>query len=154
MPMTRRRVLAGVVLLGLMSGGVETAQADTRFTGKSGQGRTVHLRTGDDGLVLRFSISWRADCRRPGYVFDSGTQTTPASPFEVSTPDRFVDVGGYRERLPGRTLAVYRARTVGKRVSERRWKGIFRIRVRAYRRDRLIDRCYLRTRWRVRRLPA
>jgi hypothetical protein len=152
--MTRQGVLTGVVLLGVMASAAGVAQADVRFTGKSGQGRTVNFRTGDDGLVLRFAISWRADCRRPGFVFVSSTQTTPASPFEVSTANRFVDVGGYRERLTGRRLAVYRARTVGKRVSGRRWKGIFRIRVRVYRRDRLIDRCYMRTRWRVRRVSG
>lgn len=152
--MTRQGVLTVLVLLGLVASGAGVAQADTRFKGKSGQGRTVNFRTGDDGLVLRFAISWRADCRRPGFAFDSATQTTPASPFEVSTPDRFVDVGGYRERLRGGRLAVYRARTAGTRVSERRWRGIFRIRVRVTRGERLIDRCYLRTRWRVRRLPA
>jgi hypothetical protein len=142
----RRGVLTGVVLLGLLAG---PAQADVRFTGKSGQGRTVNLRTGDDGLVQRFAISWRADCRRPGYVFDSGTQTTPASPFEVSTRNRWVDVGGYRERLSGQRRAVYRARTAGRRVSDRRWRGIFRITVRVFRRGRQVDRCHLRTRWRV-----
>jgi hypothetical protein len=150
--MRRQGVAAGVVLLGLFGGTTGVAQADVRFTGESGQGRTVNFRTGDDGLVQRFAIAWRADCRRPGYAYESGTQTTPASPFEVSTPDRFVDVGGYRERLSGPRRAVYRARTVGNRVSARRWRGIFRIRVRVYRRGRLIDRCYVRTRWRVRRV--
>jgi hypothetical protein len=145
-------VLTGVVLLGLLTGATGVAQADVRFTGKSGQGRTVNLRTGDDGLVQRFALSWRADCRRPGFAYQAGTQTRPASPFEVHTPDRFVDVGGYRERLRGNRRAVYRARTVGNRVSDRRWRGIFRIRVRLYRGNRLIDRCYIRTRWRVRRV--
>jgi hypothetical protein len=42
-----------------------------------------------------------------------------------------------------------RARTVGNRVSERRWRGIFRIRVRVLRGDRLVDVCSARTRWRV-----
>jgi hypothetical protein len=152
--MMRQGVLTGVVFLGLLAGLAGAAQADVRFTGKSGQGRTVNLRTGDDGLVRRFAISWRADCRRPGYAFVSGTQTTPASPFEVSTPDRWVDAGGYRERLSGARRAVYRARSVGRRVSDRRWRGIFRITVRVFRRGRLIDRCHLRTRRRVRRLPA
>jgi hypothetical protein len=45
--------------------------------------------------------------------------------------------------------AVYRARTVGHRVSERHWRGIFRIRVRVLRGDRLVDVCSARTRWRV-----
>jgi hypothetical protein len=152
--MSRQGLLTGIVLAGLMAGVNGAAQADVRYTGKSGQGRTVNFRTSDDGLVQRFAISWRADCRRPGYAFVSGTQTTPASPFEVSTPDRWVDVGGYRERLPGRRLAIYHARTAGRRVSDHRWRGIFRISVRVFRRGRQFDRCHLRTRWRVRRLPA
>jgi hypothetical protein len=58
----------------------------------------VTLRTGDDGLVRRFAIRWGAPCRRPGFFFKTGTQTTPPSPFEEHTRDRFVDVGGYRAR--------------------------------------------------------
>jgi hypothetical protein len=125
------------------------AIADIRFRGESGQGRLVTLRTGDDGLVERFAIRWRAPCRRPGFFFREGTQTTPASPFEEHTRDRFVDVGGYRIRIENGLRAVFRARTVGNRVSERRWRGIFRITVRILRGDRLVDRCHIGTRWRV-----
>jgi hypothetical protein len=125
------------------------ASADTLYVGKSGQGRVAKVRTGDDGRVERFAISWVADCQRPGYVFVSGTQTTPRSPFEVHTRERFVDVGGYRERFRDGTRAVYDARTAGNRVSEQRWRGIFRISVRVLRGGRLLDRCYLRTGWRV-----
>jgi hypothetical protein len=144
------RGFAGLVAMaGLMALAPADALADTLYVGKSGQGRIAKLRTGDDGRVERFAIKWVADCRRPGYVFTSGTQTTPRSPFEVHTRERFVDVGAYRERLGDGSRAVYEGRTVGNRVSERRWRGIFRIRVRVLRGSRLVDRCYLRTRWRV-----
>jgi hypothetical protein len=103
--------------------------------------------------MQRFAISWRADCRRPRYVYTSGTKTTPASPLEVSTRNRWLDVGGYRQRLSGPRVAIYRARTGGRRVSEHRWRGFFRITVRVMRRGRQVDRCHLRTHWRVRR-PA
>jgi hypothetical protein len=148
----RQGVLTGIAAVALMAATAGAAQADVRFTGKSGQGRTVNFRTSDDGLVQRFAISWRADCRRPGFVYTAGTQTTPASPFEVSTRKRWLDVGGYRERVSGGGRAVYRARTAGRRVSAHRWRGIFRITVRVFRRGRQIDRCHVRTRWRVRRL--
>jgi hypothetical protein len=138
-------VLSLLLLIGLPA----EAMADVRFRGKSRQGGPVSLRTGDDGRVERFAIYWRARCRRPGYVFANGTQTTPRSPFEVHTRERFVDVGGYRERLRHGARAVYRARTVGNRLSEHRWRGIFRITVRVLRGDRLIDRCHVGTRWRV-----
>jgi hypothetical protein len=109
------------------------------------------MRTGDDGLVERFSIRWLGRCARPGYAFRGATQTTPISPFEVHTRDRFVDIGGYREPLGHGRRAVYRARTIGNRLSERRWRGIFRIRVRVMRGDRVIHRCRAITRWRVHR---
>jgi hypothetical protein len=126
------------------------AMADVRFRGRSTQDKVVTLRTGDDGLVERFAIRWVGHCRRPRFVYREGTQTTPASPFEVHTRDQFVDVGGYRDNDVGDGLrAVYRARTVGNRVSESRWRGIFRIRVRVLRGDRLVDVCSARTRWRV-----
>ena len=42
--------------------------ADIRFRGTSGQDRVVTMRTGDDGLIERFGIAWRARCQRPGYT--------------------------------------------------------------------------------------
>jgi hypothetical protein len=150
----RQGVLTGVAVVALMAAFAAAAHADIRFTGKSGQGRTVNFRTNDAGLMQRFAISWRGDCRRPGYFYTSGTKTTPRSPLEVSTRNRWLDVGGYRERLPGRRLAIYRARTGGRRVSEHRWRGTFRITVRVMRRGRQIHRCHARTGWRVLRLPG
>jgi hypothetical protein len=138
----------GVALLLLAVLPAEAA-ADIRFRGQSGQDKLVTLRTGDNGLVERFGINWQARCRDPRFIYRTGTQTTPRSPFEVHSRDRFVDVGGYRERIGDGLRAVYHARTVGNRISERRWRGIFRIRTKVLRGSRLIDRCYVRTRWRV-----
>jgi hypothetical protein len=126
------------------------ATADIRFRGKSGQDRLVTLHTGDDGLVERFAIRWVGHCRDPRHIYREGTQTTPRSPFEVHTRERFEDIGGYRDNDIGDGMrAVYRARAVGVRVSERRWRGIFRIRVRVLRGGRLVDVCSARARWRV-----
>jgi hypothetical protein len=150
----RQGVLTAILAVALMAALAGAAQADIRFKGTSGQGRTVNFRTNDAGLMERFAISWRGDCRRPGYSYVSGTKTTPRSPLEVSTRNRWLDVGGYRQRLRGRKLAIYRARAVGRRVSEHRWRGVFRITVRVFRRGRQIDRCHVRTGWRVRRLPG
>ena len=72
-------------------------------------------------------------------------------PMDLSTRDRFVDADGYRERFDNGIRAILNARAAGNRVSERRWRGIFRIRVRVFRGSRLVDRCYVRTRWRVTR---
>ena len=100
--------------------------------------------------VERFAIRWIGHCQNPRVIYREGTQTAPRSPFEEHTRNRFVDVGGYRDSDIGDGLrAVYRARTVGNRVSERRWRGMFRIRVRVLRGGRLIDVCSARTTWRV-----
>ena len=123
------------------------ALADIAFRGKSGQDRLVTLRTGDDGLLLRFAIDWRAPCRRPGFGFSNRTAFRP--PFDAVTRDRFVDAGPIRGPIGNGLRAVSQVRTVGSRVSESRWRGIFRARVRVLRGGRLIDRCYKRTRWRV-----
>ena len=81
----RQGVLTAVAAIALVVALAGAAHADIRFKGKSGQGRTVNFRTNDAGLMERFAISRRADCRRPGYVYTSGTKATPASPLEVST---------------------------------------------------------------------
>ena len=142
--------LAMSLALFLMAALPAEATADIHFRGKSRQDRLVTLRTGDDGLVERFAIRWVGQCRDRRHIYREGTQTTPRSPFEVHTRERFEDVGGYRDNDVGDGLrAVYRARTVGNRVSERRWRGIFRIPVRVLRGDRLVDVCSARTRWRV-----
>jgi hypothetical protein len=123
------------------------AIADVRFRGKSGQDRLATLRIGDDGLFRRFGIRWRADCRRPGFAFTSSTKMLP--PIDSSTPERFVDADRYRARYDNGLRAIFDARGAGERVSARRWRGIFRVRVRVLRGAELLDRCYLRTRWRV-----
>lgn len=125
------------------------ALADAIYLGESGQGRTAKIRTGDDGRVERFAIKWRARCERPNTFFVSGTQTTPRSPYEVHTRLRFVDEGEYRHPIEDGMRAVHRARTAGNRVSGRRWRGIFRIRTVVLRGSRVVNRCFLRTRWDV-----
>jgi hypothetical protein len=123
------------------------ALADIPFRGKSGQNRLVTLRTGDDGLLLRFGIAWQAPCRRPGFRFTNTTRFRP--PFDAVTRDRFVDAGAIRGPIGDGLRAVAQVRIVGNRVSEARWRGIFRVSVRVLRGERLVDRCYKRTRWRV-----
>jgi len=105
------------------------------------------MRTDDAGMFEQFDISWRAPCRRPGFRYTHATKLLP--PLDVLTRDRFVDADGYRERFDNGVRSILNARVVGNRVSERRWRGIFGIRIRVFRGRRLVDRCYTRTRWRV-----
>jgi hypothetical protein len=136
-----------VVVLVLMALVPSTALADIRFRGKSGQDRLATLRSDDAGIVERFGISWRAPCRRPGFRYMNSTQFL--TPYDLLTHDRFVDADSYRERFDNGIRAILSARVAGNRVSERRWRGIFRIRVRVFRGSREVDRCYVRTGWRV-----
>lgn len=94
----------------------------------------------------------RARCATAGSTLTGGTTTTPRSPFEVHRPGRFVDVGGYSVRLNRGGRGVYRARTAGNRASRGRWTGVFRLRATIRRSGRVIDRCSVRTRWRVSRV--
>jgi hypothetical protein len=123
------------------------AMADTSFRGKSGQGRLVTLRIGDDGLLERWLIRWRAPCRRPGFVLLSHTINLP--PLDLSTTSRFVDADSYRARLRGGQRAIFSSRVAGNRVSGRRWRGAFRVRARVFRGGTLVQRCSVRTRWRA-----
>jgi hypothetical protein len=125
------------------------ASADIGFRGRSGQERLVTMRTDDAGMLEKFEISWRAPCRQPGFRYTNATKQLP--PFDALTRDRFVDAGSYRERFDNGFRAILSARAVGNRVSEQRWRGIFRIRIRVFRGSTLVDRCYKRTAWRVAR---
>lgn len=123
------------------------AMADNSFRGESGQDRLVTLRIGDDRLLERWAIRWRAPCRRPGFVLLSSTTNLP--PLDLSTRNRFVDADSYRARLRGGQRAIFNSRVAGNRVSTRRWRGIFRVRARVFRGGTLVHRCSMRTRWRV-----
>jgi hypothetical protein len=142
-----RRFAGLVAVAGVMALAPADALADIRFRGTTGQDRLATLRSDDAGMVQRFGISWRAPCRRPGYRYRHATTFLPA--YDLLTRDRFVDEDSYRERFDNGIRAILSARVAGARVSERRWRGIFRIRVRVFRGSREVDRCYVRTRWRV-----
>jgi hypothetical protein len=123
------------------------AAADIHFRGESGQGRLVTLRTADDGMLERIGVRWLAPCRRPTFTFR--TRSFFRAPFDSASRDRFVDAGVNRMRMRDGLRAVVDVRVAGNRVSEQRWRGVFRVGVRVLRGGRLIDRCYKRTAWRV-----
>jgi hypothetical protein len=134
--------LALVLMVALPAG----ATADIRFRGKSGQGRLVTLRTDDGGTLERVGLRWSAPCDRSAGIF---ARTWFRPPFDAVSPDRFVDAGSTRGRLEDGLRVVDRVRIAGRRVSEHRWRGVFRVRLRVLREGRVVGRCYKRTRWRV-----
>jgi hypothetical protein len=146
--MRRLAPLAAVAGLAALAG---PAMADIRFEGRTGQGRLALLVAEDDGVPKRGAIHWRAHCRRTGVLLPQGTVFR--RPLDLSTGRRLRDVGSYRTRRfrDGVRLTI-RARTTGRKVGPRRWRGRFSARVVVRQRGRVIDRCAVRgIRWRVRR---
>ena len=85
-------------------------------------------------MAEKFEIGWIAPCRRAGMRW-ANASTAFLPTYDLSTRDRFVE--------------IINARGAGNRVCERRWRGVFRVRVRVFRGSRLLTRCYKRTAWRV-----
>jgi hypothetical protein len=134
------RTLALAVAVLVVVPGV--ARAET-WRGKTEQGRTVWVRTGDDDRVQRVSVSWKAPCRKGSYT----SRTVFLRPFDVSAAAEFEDRGSYRVSVKG----GYRARHtvfVRGRLEDDRWTGTFRVRTRVTKDGRVVDRCRLeRLRW-------
>jgi hypothetical protein len=126
------------------------AMADIRFEGRTSQGRQALLVAEDDGVPKRGAINWRARCRRTGGRLIQGTGFS--RPLDVSTRRRIRDAGTYRTRLRDGVRLTIRARTSGRKVGPRRWRGRFSASAVVRQRGRVIDRCAVRgIRWRVRR---
>ena len=114
------------------------AEAET-WRGKTRQGRTVWVRTGDDDRVERVSVSWKATCQKGSYM----SRTVFLRPFDVSEAAEFEDRGTYRVSVKG----GYRARHtvfVHGTLDDDRWRGIFRVRTRVTKDGHFVDRCRLR----------
>jgi hypothetical protein len=124
---------------------VAPAAADARtWRGETSQGRSVSVRTGDDGLVNRVRVNWRAPCRHGRYV----SRTFFAPPFDVAESAAFEDAGTYRSRAQGGYRARHTVFVRGTLGADDRWTGTFRVRTRVMRRGRVVDRCRLKgVRW-------
>jgi hypothetical protein len=119
------------------------AGADT-WRGKTGQGRAVAVRTGDDDRVERVRVSWKAKCQRGTYM----SRTVFRRPFDVSEAAEFEDRGTYRVDVPGGYRARHTVLVRGALGADRRWTGTFRVRTRVTRGGRFVDSCRLRrVRW-------
>jgi hypothetical protein len=117
------------------------AEAET-WRGRTEQGRTVWVRTGDDDRVVRVSVGWKATCEKGSYM----SRTVFRRPFDISEAAEFEDSGTYRVSVPG----GYRARhTVFVRgtLDDATWAGTFRVRTRVTKAGRFVDRCAKRVRW-------
>ena len=122
------------------------AQAET-WRGKTKQGRTVVVSTGDDDRVERVRVAWKARCEHGSYT----SRTLFLRPFDVSDAGAFEDGGTYRSHVPGGYRARHRVLVRGTLGADDRWSGTFRVRTRVTRRGRVVDRCRIkRVRWSAR----
>jgi hypothetical protein len=121
----RRGTILGVLLACLLWGGVTQANAggnEVRYSGKSGQGRKVALRTDQHGELKRFSIQFRAECGR-GFL-DHAIQRF-VRPLDHADPNGFRDSGTYEFRYEKGRTGEIRTRLRGERVGADRFKGSF-----------------------------
>jgi hypothetical protein len=124
---------------------VVPAVADAaEWRGKTGQGRMVSVRTGDNERVDRVRVSWKATCEKGSYK----SRTVFRRPFDVSEAAEFEDAGTYRVDVQGGYRARHTVFVRGTLAADGRWSGTFRVRTRVTRRGRFVDSCRLRrVRW-------
>jgi hypothetical protein len=128
------------------------AAADIRFEGRTSQGRFALLILEDDGVPKQNGMNWTARCRRGGRVLQP---TGFGRPLDLATVRRIRDAGTYRtRRFQGGIRLTITARTSGRRVGPRRWVGRFSARAVVRRRGRVVNRCAVRVRWRVKRVAS
>ena len=126
-----------------------TASADKTFRGKTQQGRTVTMTTGDDNVLKILRINWLTRrCALSGSRFQHITLFRP--PFDSATPDAFNDAGSFRVADDGGIRSRVTIYLAGRRNVDpanpavESWTGTLRANVVVRRRGRVIDRCRLR----------
>jgi hypothetical protein len=135
----RGPLLAGMCTLIVAGMAPPSARAAVNYFGETAQDRDIKVRVGDDGLIDRVKLEWRAGCRRPNrYVQDS---TKFLRPMDESTPTHFADTGSYRVRQPGGIRVRIEVAISGDLVAPDRWVGNFEARIAVRRHGHPHDRC-------------
>lgn len=150
---TRTPALLATAAVAVALAAPSQAAADTSFSGKTAQNRSVSLTTGDDGVLKTFRINWLTRrCALSGSRFQHITRFRP--PFDESTPDLFDDERSFtvadRGRIRSRvTLTLTGQHALDPAVPEaEKWFGTLKAKVVVRRRGKVIDRCTLRsTNW-------
>jgi hypothetical protein len=115
------------------------AAAEARtWRGETEQGRSVSVRTGDDGEVEQVRVNWKARCEKGTYR----SRTIFDRPFDVSERTAFEDAGTVRVNVGDGYRARHRVYVRGT-LDDDRWTGTFRVRTRVTKDGRFVDRCRL-----------
>jgi hypothetical protein len=140
-----RVLVVSLVSVALLA--VPSVASAARWKGKTGQGRVVTVRTGDDGVVNRVLVRWKARCR--GVTRTGRTVFTP--PLDEASSASFTDGGTSRSNLGGGVRSRDTVRVSGSLGGDGRWRGTFRLRSVLRKDGNVIDRCRVRqVSWRAR----
>jgi hypothetical protein len=120
-----------------------------KFTGRTAQDRKVVVRTDESNVPQQFAMVWRARCEDRSRIVH---QTSFLQPFRKSSARRVRDGGPYTTHVRDATGRRYelrvRTRMHAHRVTDRKWRGRFRLTMKVYRNDRLVTDCKTgRVRW-------
>ena len=120
-----------------------------KFTGRTAQDRKVVVRTDSDNVPIQFAMRWRAECEDRSNIVHA---TTFLQPFIESSETRVRDGGPYtthvRDDAGKRYEVRVRTRMRAHRVTDRKWRGRFRMTMKVYRNDRFLTDCGTgRVRW-------
>jgi hypothetical protein len=124
-----------------------------KFTGRTAQDRKVVVRTDDNDVPQQFAMVWKARCEDRSNIVH---QTSFLQPFRESSATRVRDGGPYtthvRDERGRRYELRVRTRMRARLVTDRKWRGRFRMTMKVYRNDRLVTECGTgRVRWRATR---
>ena len=113
-----------------------------KFTGRTEQDRRVVVRTDSDNVPIQFGMRWRAECEDESNIVHA---TTFLPPFRESSATRVRDGGPYTTHVrddQGRRYELrVRTRMRARRVTDRKWRGRFRMTMKVYRNDRFLTDC-------------
>jgi len=120
-----------------------------KFTGRTAQDRKAVVRTDDNNVPQQFAMVWKAQCEDRSNIVH---QTNFLQPFRRSSATRVRDGGPYtthvRDERGRRYELRVRTRMRAHRVTDRKWRGRFRMTMKVYRNDRLVTDCGTgRVRW-------
>ena len=120
------------------------ALADKSFRGKTQQGRTVVITTGDDDVLKRMRLNWVTfRCTRSIRRFQNFTRFIP--PFRSAVPGAFDDGGAFTDRDPGGIRSRVNVTTSGRYdAAGNKWNGWIQARIVVRENGRRIGRCSLR----------
>ena len=109
--------------------GTASAVAAPGYAGTTGQGNEITIRVDADGVVERVAYGWDMSCRGGGSLTNGGTVSRPGR----ANATTFSSRGGYEAPIERRFEGSFKVRLSGRRVSDTRYRGTFKVRAKVFR---------------------